>query len=109
MKKMNPTLGAITLAVMASFVVTGCQNKTEEAAEVRADALENQADAVREAGEVRADALEDSADRLDTRTDGVDTPAEQAVEKQAEAVREGTEKTADAIENKADAVRDAAK
>lgn len=109
MKMTNPTLGAITLTLLAGFAVTGCQNKTEEAAEVRADSLENQADAVRESGEVRADALEDSADRLDTRTDGVDSPAEQAVENTAEAVRDGSEKSADALEEKADAVRDAAK
>jgi hypothetical protein len=55
----------------------------EQSKEQSADAMENQADAMRASGEKKADATENSAD----------------------AVRDTTEKKADAMEDKADAVR----
>lgn len=108
--KLKLNLAAMLAATaIAGVMVTGCQNRTEQAAEQKADALENQADAVRAEGEKTADALENQGDRLDTRTDGVDPPAEKSLDNTADAVRDSSEKKADALENQADAVRDAAK
>ena len=48
-------------------------------------------------------------DKLDTKTDGVDSAAEQSEENRADAVRKDAERKADNLENQADATRDAAK
>lgn len=109
MKRTVNFASLLAAAAVAGLMVTGCQNRTEQAAEAKADSLENQADAVRAEGEQKADAIEENADKLDPKLDGKDSAAEQSEENRAQAVREGTEKKADSLENQADAVRDTAK
>ena len=109
MKRTVNFASMLAAAAVAGLMVTGCQNRTEQAAETKADALEDQADAVRANGEQKADAIEDHADKLDPKVDGKDSPAEQAEENRAEAVRKDSERKADNLENQADATRDAAK
>lgn len=96
---------AFMLLASAGLFVAGCSKPADKAAEQKADAIENHADDVRAAGEAQADAIENTADQMDTRVDGMDTPAEKALDNKADQVRAATEQKADALENKADAVR----
>ena len=87
MKKTSSSIKQITLCLAtaaAAIGLSGCDSKRENAAEKKADRMEDKADNVRDAGEKKADAIESRAD----------------------ATRNAAERKADAIEKQADAVRD---
>ncbi len=92
------------IAAASALALSACDSKTEnareDAAEQKADNMENKADAVRETGEKKADAIESQ------KTMSNDHSTNATMENKADATRNATEQKADAMENKADAVRD---
>ena len=61
MKKTSSSIKQITLCLTtaaAAIALSGCDSKQENAAEKKADQMEDKADSVRDAGEKKADAIE---------------------------------------------------
>ena len=80
MKKTSSSIKRITLCLAtaaAAIGLSGCDSKRENAADKKADRMEDRADKVRDAGEKKADATRNAAEH---RAD--------AIEKQADAVRD---------------------
>ena len=80
MKKTSSSIKQITLGLAtaaAAIGLSGCDSKRENAADKKADRMEDRADKVRDAGEKKADATRNAAEH---RAD--------AIEKQADAVRD---------------------
>jgi type IV pilus biogenesis protein CpaD/CtpE len=103
MKKTSNSTKQITLCLMtaaAAVALSGCDSKHENAAEKKADRMEEKADNVRKAGEQKADAIESK------KSSSNDHATNERLEKKADATRDAAEHKADAIEEKADAVRD---
>ncbi len=99
-------ISSIIAATAASFLFISCDSPQEEAAEAKADQMEDQADAVRDGAEKTADMKEDSADAM--RDNGASEAAADAVEDEADVIRDQAEQKADNIEDAADEVEDAA-
>jgi hypothetical protein len=90
--------GIIVAAAAAAFSLAACDSKTDQAAEVKADTIEN-------AGEAQADALEAQADKVEEGAGaagqaGADATAE-SLEQKADAVEAATDAKADAVEQEA--------
>ena len=107
MKKLSSSIKQITLCLAAAasvLALSACdskqENAREDAAEKKADQMEEKADAVRDAGEKKADAIESKKDMSNTDT------TNERLENSADATREAADQKADAIEENADAVRD---
>lgn len=107
MKLSSNSVRQITLCVAAAasaLALSACDSKQEnvpeKAAEQKADAMDNKADALRDNAEKKADAIESQKSMKN------DHAANASLENKADGVRDSAEKKADAIENSADAVRD---
>jgi hypothetical protein len=103
MKKTSSSIKRITLCLAtaaAALGLNGCDSKRENAAEKKADQMENKADNVRDAGEKKADAIESKKSMSN------DHATNERLENKADATRNAAEHKADAIEKEADAVRD---
>ena len=101
MKKTSSSIKQITLCLTtaaAAVALSGCDSKQENAAEKKADRMEDKADHLRDAGEKKADAIESKKSN--------DHATNEQLENKADATRNAAERKADAIEEKADAVRD---
>lgn len=107
MKHTTNSLKRFTLCLAALagvFTLASCdskqENAREDAADKKADTIENKADAVRDNGEKKADAIEENKSMSN------DHSTNQAMENKADGTRDAADATADKMENKADAVRD---
>ncbi|MBA3651158.1 MAG: hypothetical protein H0W66_06705 [Chthoniobacterales bacterium] len=93
-----------SIAAASAFALSSCdsiqENARQNAAEQKADNMENKADAVRDNGEKKADAM-DSQKAMSN-----DHSTNATVENKADATRDAADQKADAVENSADAVRD---
>ena len=103
MRKTSSPIKQITLCLAtaaAAIGLSGCDSKRENAAEKKADQMEDKADNVRDAGEKKADAIESKKSMSN------DHATNERLENKADATRNAADHKADAIEKQADAVRD---
>jgi hypothetical protein len=99
----------LALAAGAATLLAACnQTPTEKAADQIEDQGAAQADAVRADAEVRADSLEKQADAIDNGNMSATADAKaDTMENQADVVRDNAEMKADQVETNADKAADA--
>lgn len=97
----------VALPFTALMTVAACGNNTDPAAEARADAYENQADATREAADQQTDAMKAQAGNMADAAGEAGEANEDAMINSAKAIEERADEAADNLDAKADAVREA--